>query len=119
MNPRANLARLGTMTQNLRSKVELAIRHRVAVTLSIAFTFLIIILIGIGWLGLSRMGRIDTELNEIFDKHWSKVQLTREIVRYSSLNQQLTLQVFLQTSKEDIAPLLARRNANAAAISKL
>jgi PAS domain S-box-containing protein len=107
------------MTKKLQSKVEIAIRHRVALTLSVAFALLIIILIGIGWLGLNRMGRVDTELNEIFDKRWSKVQLTREIVRYSSLNQQLTLQVFLQTSKEDVAPFLARRNANAAAISKL
>jgi two-component system, cell cycle sensor histidine kinase and response regulator CckA len=107
------------MRAQLRSNAGAVIRNPVAITLSLAFAFLIAILMGIGWLGLSRMGRVNNDLNEIFEKHWAKVHMTRDIVRYSSRNNQLTLQVFLQTRKEDAEVYFARRSENVAAITRL
>src|ERR1043166_751962 len=52
--------------------------------LGLAFGVLVSILIGIAWLGLSRMSRINADLNDIMNRHWAKVELARDAVFYSN-----------------------------------
>jgi len=87
--------------------------------LGIAFSLLITILVGVGWLGLSRMGRINADLEEIVNKRWAKVQLAREAMNYSSLNNRITMEIFLLRDREEIDPLLVRRAENTERISIL
>jgi len=45
------------------------------VKLGIAFGFLISLLIGVGWSGLSRMGHVNAEVSRLFNQRWAKLQL--------------------------------------------
>jgi len=66
----------------------------IGLRLGIAFSLLIAILVGVGWfLGLSRMGRINADLEEIVNKRWAKVQLAREAMNYWSLNNRITMEI--------------------------
>ena len=95
-------------------------KHRhIGVRLGISFGFLVAILIGVGWLGLSQMGWVHAELEGIVGKRWTKVQLAREAVHYSNLNNRITMQIFLLTSREQIDPLLVRRAATTEKITAL
>ena len=38
----------------------------------IAFGCLVALLIGVGWLGLSRMGQINASTNRLFDERWER-----------------------------------------------
>ena len=91
----------------------------IGLRLGIAFSLLIAILVGVGWSGLSRMGRINADLEEIVNKRWAKVQLAREAMNYSSLNNRITMEIFLLKDREEIDPLLVRRAENAERISIL
>src|SRR5712692_6349983 len=91
----------------------------IGLRLGIAFSLLIAILVGVGWLGLSRMGRINADLEEIVNKRWAKVQLAREAMNYSSLNNRITMEIFLLKDRAEIDPLLVRRAENTERISIL
>ena len=91
----------------------------VTLKLVVAFAVLIAILLGIGWLGLSRMALMDEKVSEISDRCWPKVQLSREALHYSTVNSRITMQIFLLKAAEDVAPLLAERDANTEKISSL
>ena len=91
----------------------------IGLRLGIAFSLLIAILVGVGWSGLSRMGRINADLEEIVNKRWAKVQLAREAMNYSSLNNRITMEIFLLKDREEIDPLLVRRAENTERISIL
>lgn len=90
-----------------------------AARLGISFGALVLILVGLGWFGLSRMDRTNAEFDQILDKRWAKVQLSREAQGYSNLNNRITMQVFLLDSREEIEPLLVQRAANTEKISVL
>lgn len=87
-------------------------RVPIGIRLGIAFGVLVSILIGIGWLGLSRMGKVNADLNSVFDRHWAKVQLARDAAYYTNLNNRLTMEMFLLDRKEEIPRLVALRTAN-------
>jgi PAS domain S-box-containing protein len=87
--------------------------------LGVAFGFLILVLIGVGWLGLSRMGQINADLDQIVNNRWAKVQLTREALNYSNLNNRITMQTFLLRDKAETLQLLARRAENSDKISEV
>ncbi len=91
----------------------------VTVKLGVAFVLLISILLAIGWLGLSRMEEMNSNLREITDQRWAKVQLSREALRYSSLNSRITMQIFLLQDRQAIDPLLEQRAKNTGKISEL
>src|SRR2546425_3535565 len=80
--------------------------------LGLPFSFRVAISIGVGWLAFTpftRMVRINADLEEIIDKRSAKVQLAQEALNYSSLNNRVTMQIFLLKSREEIDPLFARR----------
>jgi len=74
-----------------------------------AFTILVVLLIGIGYLGLSRMNQINSDLNDVLGKHWTIVRLSRQALAYSSRNSRTTMMIFLVRDKQGIEPLLKIR----------
>jgi two-component system, sensor histidine kinase and response regulator len=91
-------------------------KKSIRVRLGLVFSFLMAVLLGVAWLGLDRMGKIQASTDEILSSRWTKVQLSREALHYSTINQCITTQLLL-SEKEGVAPLLARMSANSAIIS--
>ncbi|HXM34430.1 MAG TPA: MCP four helix bundle domain-containing protein, partial [Pyrinomonadaceae bacterium] len=91
----------------------------IGLRLGIAFSSLIAVLIGVGWLGLNRMGQISAELQKTVISRWSTVQLSQEALNYSTLNNRITMQVFFLKDRAEIDPLLVRRAENSEKISIL
>ena len=87
--------------------------------LILAFGVLVTILLSIGWLGLSRMARLNANMQAVTDYHWAKVKLAREALGYSSLNSRITMQIFLLEDPQSIARLLAERAKNSERITDL
>jgi two-component system cell cycle sensor histidine kinase/response regulator CckA len=87
-------------------------RISIGVRLASAFTFLVSILIVVGWLGLSRMARINADLNDISYRRWSKVQLAQEALRYVNRNGRLLQSSILSRRPEDLQSLLDQRESN-------
>src|SRR5258706_13990792 len=94
-------------------------RACIGIKLGLAFTLLVTLLIGISWLGLSRMGEINANLNDIFNSHWAKVQLAREMEVYSNQNERIAMEIFFAGGKTEGKALLPRRNANSSKIDSL
>ena len=88
--------------------------------LRIAFTVLLALLIGIGYLGLSRMTRINAALNDVLGRHWTILQLSHKALAYSGRNSRITMEIFIvSTDKQHIEPLLKSRAESTEKISQL
>src|SRR5882757_4449035 len=85
---------------------------QIAARLGLAFGLVIALLIGVGDLGIRRIDRINADLQDIMDREWVKLRLTREAVTYSNRNSYITMQVFLLTDHAEIKSLLAARAEN-------
>ncbi len=96
-----------------------AMLGRVSLNLAVAFGVLIAVLLGMGWLGLNRMAKMNGKIQEIVDQRWQKVQLSRKALEYSALNSRITMQVFLTEDRRQIGPLLELRASNTEQISGL
>jgi len=90
-----------------------------AIKLAISFAFLVSIVFGLGWLGLRGMGRIHADLEEIVSTRWARLQLSRDALRYSNLNNRIVMEVFLLHRREEIEPLLKVREENSRQITTL
>jgi PAS domain S-box-containing protein len=87
--------------------------------LAAAFAALILILISVGWLGLSHMAALEREDQRVVDKQVRDEHIAREALEYSTINSRIALQLFILTNRDEIQPLLARREANSKHISAL
>ncbi len=94
-------------------------KDHISLRLGIAFSLLIVLLVAVGWLGLRQMAHINRNLEEIANERWVKVQLAREALSYSNLNNRITMEIFFLKYKTQIDPLLARRAENTGRISAL
>lgn len=94
-------------------------RQSISLTLTISFGFLLFVLLGVGWLSLSRMGHINADLEDLVTKRWAKVQFCRVALSYSNLNNRITLEIFLLDSSDQIPSLLKSRAENTDKISAL
>jgi signal transduction histidine kinase/DNA-binding response OmpR family regulator len=94
-------------------------RSGMAIKLAVSFAFLVAIVIGLGWLGLRGMRRINADLEEIVSKRWTRLQLSREALRYSNLNNRIVMEMFLLNRREEIEPLLKLREENSGKITVL
>jgi len=94
-------------------------RISIGVRLAVAFTIVVSILIVIGWLGLSRMARINADLNDINYRRWAKVQVAEEAITYLNLNNRLLQRAILAARQEEVGALLDEREANAKRITEL
>jgi C4-dicarboxylate-specific signal transduction histidine kinase len=105
------------MTNTIQSKK--AREHVVSKRLACAFCLLIGLLVGVAWLALNRMEQIDKNIEELAERRWAKVKLSREALACSTANNRITLQVFLMNNMKEIEPLLAERERNSMNISNL
>jgi diguanylate cyclase (GGDEF)-like protein/PAS domain S-box-containing protein len=92
---------------------------RSGMILGMAFSILIALLIGIGYLGLSRINRISTDLNQLLGRQWTTVQLSREALVYSDRNSRITMELFLVNDAREIDRLRKIRAENTDRISEL
>jgi PAS domain S-box-containing protein len=84
--------------------------------LAVSFGLLILIVVCLGLVGLKHV-RADAEVEEIIDARWHKVQLSRNALTSSNLNNRITTQVFLIADENEINSLLRQRAKNSAEIS--
>ena len=92
-------------------------KQSIGVRLGVVFASLVAVLIGVGWLGLSRMARIDADMERTVNSRWNKLRLSSEALKYSTLNHGITMEIFLLREKGEIEPLLARRADNSEKIN--
>jgi two-component system cell cycle sensor histidine kinase/response regulator CckA len=80
----------------------------------VAFGSLITLLIGVGWLGLSRMGQINTTTNRLFDEHSQKLEAARQTASYFTANYRIVIRLFLMEpkDKDEAAALVAQLKQN-------
>jgi PAS domain S-box-containing protein len=81
----------------------------------VAFGSLIALLIGVGWLGLSRMGQINTTTNRLFDEHSQKLEAARQTASYFTSNYRIVIRLFLmepRDKEEETAALVAQLKEN-------
>src|SRR5256714_9072996 len=81
----------------------------IGVKLGAVFSFLIVVLVGVGWLGLNRMAQIDADMEKVVNRRWDKLRLSSEALNYSTLNNRITMEIFFLKDREEIDLLLARR----------
>jgi two-component system, cell cycle sensor histidine kinase and response regulator CckA len=95
------------------------VKHTIGIKLAVALGLLVIILVGVGWLGLSRMRRINADLNEIFNRRWVKAELAREAISNADSIFRITVNVvFLDhRDRSTVNALLASRTESTARIS--
>ncbi len=93
--------------------------QQVGLKLGAAFAILVVILMGIGYLGLSRMDQINAHLEDVTGRRWASLHLAREALMYSNQNSRITLEIFLLNDRRLIEPLLATRAENTNKISQL
>ena len=89
-------------------------RDSAGLKLEIAFGCLIVLLIGVGWLGLSRMGQINASANRLFNERWEKLYSTRQAASYFNSNYRIAIRVFLMKpgTEEETAALVAQLKEN-------
>ncbi len=94
-------------------------RVSIGIRLAMAFSFVVSILIVVGWLGLNRMARINADLNDINYRRWSKLQLAEEALTYSNLNNRLLEGAILSGRQEEVTSLLDQRERNVTRITDI
>jgi two-component system cell cycle sensor histidine kinase/response regulator CckA len=89
-------------------------RDSTGLKVEIAFGCLVVLLIGVGWLGLSRMGQINASANRLFDERWEKMYVTRQAASSFNSTYRIAIRIFLTKpkDKEETAALVAQLNEN-------
>ena len=89
-------------------------RDSTGLKVEIAFGCLVALLIGVGWLGLSRMGQINASANRLFNERWEKLYSTRQAASYFNSNYRIAIRVFLMKpgNREETAALVAQLKEN-------
>jgi two-component system cell cycle sensor histidine kinase/response regulator CckA len=73
----------------------------------IAFACLVALLVGVGWLGLSRMGQLNATAIHLFNERGKRLFEAREAVSYFNTNYRIAIQLLLlQPEENDEAPAL-------------
>jgi two-component system cell cycle sensor histidine kinase/response regulator CckA len=85
-------------------------RDSTGLKVEIAFGCLVVLLIGVSWLGMSRMGQLNASTNHLFDERWQKLYATRQAASYFNSNHRIAIRVFLTEprNKEERAALVAQ-----------
>lgn len=104
--------------RSLAHPLSLATR-RLWVPLGLTFGLLFALLVAVEYLGISRMNRINFELQEMMGESWSKLRLGREAVARSNRNSRITMEILVARDRELIAPLLLTRAENTERITAL
>ena len=94
-------------------------RDSTRLKLEITFGCLVALLVGVGWLGLSRMGEINSSVNGILNQGVVKAQLADQALFYANSNFRMvtTLILMKRVSRNDIAVYAPKREENRAQIA--
>ncbi|MBI5821841.1 MAG: PAS domain S-box protein [Verrucomicrobia bacterium] len=87
--------------------------------LGAAFGLLVMVIVFVGWQGVSQLNRLHQQMQSIVEDKWVKVQLAAEARYHTALNNRITMQVFLLEDREEINRLLALRVQNSNRITEL
>ena len=89
-------------------------RDSTGLKVEIAFGCLVALLIGVGWLGLSRMGQINATANRLFNERWEKLYSTRQAASYFNSNYRIAIRVFLMKpgTEQETAALVGQLKEN-------
>ncbi|HXC33103.1 MAG TPA: PAS domain S-box protein [Verrucomicrobiae bacterium] len=81
----------------------------------IAFACLVALLVGVGWLGLSRMGQINASANRLFNEREQTLLETRQAVSYFNTNYRIVIRLLLLAPEEnrEAPALVAQLTENA------
>jgi two-component system, cell cycle sensor histidine kinase and response regulator CckA len=90
-------------------------RDSTGLKVEIAFSCLVALLIGVGWLGLSRMGQINASANNLFNERWEKLYITRQAASYFNSGYRIAIRLFLTEpkDKQETGKLVAQLKENA------
>ena len=82
--------------------------------LELAFGCLIALLVGVGWLGLSRMGQINDATSRVYEERGQRLTTVREAGSYVNANFRTTLLFFLEAkgSPQELAAYAAKIKEN-------
>jgi PAS domain S-box-containing protein len=87
--------------------------------LGAAFAILLAVLAVFGWYSVSRLQRLNAQIQNAVYARWAEEGLVREAFRLSDLNNRISLVIFLLDDTEEIQRLIAERAANTQRISEL
>ena len=89
-------------------------RDSTGLKVEIAFGCLVALLIGVGWLGLSRMGQINASTNHLFNERWERFYTGRQAASYFNANNRILTRFFLtgHGGKEETSALAAQVKEN-------
>jgi PAS domain S-box-containing protein len=116
---RHGLAAAWGLYASMSTRLIEAFRTGAGPRLLVAFAVFALIIGVLGGLSLRRFSAAKTSFMEVAQKRWGKAELSQEALRYSSLNQRFTMQVFLLEEREEIESLLRQRAKNSLVISDL
>ena len=89
-------------------------RDSTGIKVEIAFGCLVSLLVGVGWLGLSRMRQINASTSHLFNERWERFSTARQAFSDFNANNRLITGYFLaeHTRKEDSTALAAQLSQN-------
>jgi signal transduction histidine kinase/CheY-like chemotaxis protein len=93
--------------------------NRIGFRLGVAFGLLIAALILLGFFALRQMSNTNAAVQQVVARRWHKVQLARDALHYSTMNNLITMQLFLVTDRKEIGVLEGARARNSETISGL
>ncbi len=95
-------------------------RHSaITLRLATAFCLLAVVLLVVGWQGISHLRMLNAQMQKIVYDPWAEEVLSYQAYRLSSQNSQITLLIFLVDDPDEIQRLLAQRAANSLRITEL
>ena len=94
-------------------------RDATRLRLEITFGCLVTLLVGVGWLGLSRMGQINSNLDGILNQGVVKLQLADQALFYANSNFRMVTTLILTKprSQKDLQAYVLKREENRAQIA--
>ncbi|HKV34534.1 MAG TPA: PAS domain S-box protein, partial [Pyrinomonadaceae bacterium] len=107
------------MIKKIRNLFSLAGDTRLGARLLLCFGLLITTLTFLGALSLYQLHSLDTELTNIVEREWTKVELSRLAQSRSNQNNRIAVMVFFVTDEVERQALMAQRARNAEEVSQL
>ena len=107
------------MIKKFSNLISLAGDTRLGARLLICFGLLIATLTFLGALSLYQLHSLDTELTNIVEREWTKVELSRLAQSRSNQNNRIAVMVFFVTDEAEREALMAQRARNAEEVSQL
>jgi len=92
---------------------------KIGTRLALGFGVIVAVLMGAGWLNLSRMSQMNASMNLAIGTRWPAVKLSAEALRKVNENSRITLEIFVRSNRSEIVQLLARQDENKKLIGEL